>query len=151
MTEARAGRYRRSTTPNPGLGSMLRSISSAHAKSCITFLLWAHIPRMAIARQVVVDDSETDKIIYSNGWAGYPNCVGCMQAPDLALPHVYNGTWHRYVVYNSDNQLALIILSQLGRVFIPIWGFELQLQIQWSVLVPSFHRSHHMTPARNSC
>ena len=130
---------------------MLWSISLAHAKSCTTLLLWVHILRVAIARKVVVDDSATDKIIYSKGWAEYPDCVGCTQVPDLALAHVHNGTWHRHVAYNSDNQLALIILSQLGRVFIPLWRFGLQFQVLWLVLVPSFHRSHHKTPARNCC
>ena len=124
LTEARAGRYRRSTTPNPGLGSMLLSISSVHAKSCMTLLLWAHILRLANGRKVVVDDSETDKIIYSKGWAEYTGCVGCTQAPNLTL--AYNGSWHTYVAHNSDNQLALINLSQLGRVFKQLWRFGLQ-------------------------
>ena len=110
----RAGRYPHPTTPNPALCSMLRSISSTHA---IMLLLWAHILRVAIARRVVVDDSETDKIRYSKGWAEYPGCLGCTQALDLPREYVNNGTWHGHVAYNSDNQLALINLSQLGREF----------------------------------
>ena len=79
--------------------------SSAHAKSCETLLLWAHILGVTIARTVVVDDSETDKIIYSKEWisfrrgtVGNQTCSsGCS-----SMPHIYNDTWHAYVGYNSD-------------------------------------------------
>ena len=79
---------------------MLRSFSSAQAKySCITLLLWAHILGVTIARTVVVDDSETDKIIYSKGWIENHGCLGCPVASGL----VHNSTWHRHVGNNFDN------------------------------------------------
>ena len=106
---------------------MLRTISSVHAKSCIVLIIWAHILGVTIAREVVVDDSETDKIIYSKGWAEYPGCIGCTQVPDWE--YVHGGTWHRHVAYNSDNQLALINLRQLGRVFKPLWSFGRGLKL----------------------
>ena len=69
---------------------------------------------MAIARKVVVDDSETDQIIYSNGWIDhdFPDCHDCPHGYALPLLNAHNGTWHRYVEYHSDNQLAPINLRQ---------------------------------------
>ena len=106
---------------------MLGSISLAHAKSCVTLLLWALILGVAIARKVVVDDSETDKIIYSKGWAEFPGCLGCTRAPDLVQAHVNNGTWHRHVAYNSNNQLATDECESVGT------GFQTTMGIWTSV------------------
>ena len=79
---------------------MLRRFYSAHAKVCTTLLLWSHILGVTIARTVIVDDSETDKITYSPGWTQNYGCPAeCTDASDV--PH-YN-TWHRHVGYNSDN------------------------------------------------
>ena len=76
---------------------MLRIFSSAHAKSCITLLLCALILGVTMARAVVVDDSETDRIIYSDGWIGNYLCSGCMRQSGLPSGLPLGDTWHRHV------------------------------------------------------
>lgn len=45
------------------------------------------------AKTFVVDDSETDRIIYSsNNWNVGNTCGGCYARPDRAK--AYKGTWH---------------------------------------------------------
>ena len=90
---------------------MLRMFSSARAKSCKTLLLWAHILGVTIAT-VVVDDSETDKIIYSDWWNVTHLCSGCTRPSGLPSGLPLGDTWRRHVGYNSDNWLALIDLRQ---------------------------------------
>jgi len=136
---------------SPGPDSMLRYFSSTPAKSCITLLLWAHTLGATIARRIVVDDAETDKILYSKGWTESHSCPGCPAGSDRTQDYINNGTWHRQVRNKSDNLLALMdLVGQCGEDFRP-WKCGLQFHVHWSVLVPSFHRSHHMTPARNLC
>ena len=72
---------------------MLQRFSSAHAKSCITLLFWAHVLGVTTARTVVVDDSDTDKITYSKGWSWNRACLACTNVYE----QIYNSTWHRHV------------------------------------------------------
>ena len=47
------------------------------------------------AKRVIVDDSDTSRIIYSSGWGIGKNCTSCFAKPDPAQPA--NGTWHECV------------------------------------------------------
>ena len=126
---------------------MLQNFSSIPAKLCITLLLWAHTLGMAMAKKIIVDDTETDKIVYSKGWTENHGCPGCPE--HLRQSPVYNSTWHRHVRYKSDNWLVLINLRQWGEDSGPQWKYALQFYVHRSVLTPYFHKSHHMTPARD--
>jgi hypothetical protein len=47
------------------------------------------------AKLVIVDDSDTSRIIYSPGWLVGNNCTGCFAQPDQK--QAYNRTWHESV------------------------------------------------------
>ena len=64
-------------------------------KSCIMLLLWPHTLGTAMAKKIIVDDAETDKIAYSKGWTEHHDCPGC--SPRLPQPYIHNNTWHRHV------------------------------------------------------
>ena len=63
-------------------------------------LLWAHTLRVAIAGELYVDDADTDKISYSDGWVQCPGpnvvCEGDA-ALILAEEDTWNHTLHLYV------------------------------------------------------
>jgi len=115
---------------------MLRSFSSTPAKSYIALLLWAHTLGATIARRIVVDDAETDKILYSTGWTESYSCPECPADSNRTQGYINHGTWHRHVRNKYDNLLALMNLGQGGEDFRP-WKCGLQVHVQWSVLVPS--------------
>ena len=81
----------------------------------MTLLLWAHTLGVALAKKIIVDDSDTDRIVYTSGWAVYRGCPGCPTGLDQT--QTYNSTWHRHVRYKSDNWLALINLRQWGEEY----------------------------------
>ena len=77
---------------------MLRTFL-APAKSFIWLLLWAHTP--TIANTIIVDDSETNRIVFGEGWIECPGNAMCWPAEGVA--EVYNHSWHQYVQATSSN------------------------------------------------
>jgi len=95
---------------------MLRSFSSTPAKSYIALLLWAHTLGTTIARRIVVDDAETDKILYSTGWTESRSCPECPADSNRTQGYVNHGTWHRHVRNTSDVLLALMNLGRVEKI-----------------------------------
>lgn len=91
---------------SPGINSMLRSFSSIPAKSSIMLLYSAHTLGVGMAKTIIVDDANTDKIVYSKGWTENHGFPWHPDLRDWAGTYVYNSTWHRHVKYRSDDELA---------------------------------------------
>jgi len=118
---------------------MFRSFFSTPAESCISLLLSASVLGVTIAKTIVVDDGDTDRIAYSQGWIQCPEHPAC--PPKLGQVQPHNGTWHGPGIW--EHGVALSFDFTFNGTSVEAWFIGACTDLTWTTVHYSIDQQGH--------